>query len=141
MQVHRGGAGRADRLCDRLRPARGPKGGARTELNSFLDDAQYSGRLVAGYGAASRGTTLLNIAGVGADRLPFIVDRAPAKHGKLLPRARIPVHAPAELSSARPDDIMILPWPSAGQITEQLAYVRDWGAICFVAVPCLEFVP
>jgi hypothetical protein len=35
---------------------------------------------------------------------------------------------------------MILPWPLAGQIADQLAYARDWGARCFVALPRLEIL-
>jgi hypothetical protein len=110
------------------------------ELVAFLDEARRAGRAVVGYGAAARGTTLLNIAGVGVDRLPFVVDRAPAKQGRLLPRARIPILPPSEIERAKPDDIMILPWPLAGQIADQLAYARDWGARCFVALPRLEIL-
>jgi hypothetical protein len=91
-----------------------------SELVAFLDDAVSAGRTVAGYGAASRGTALLNFAGVGIDRLPFVV------------------LAPSEVESRKPDDILILPWPLAGAIVEQLSYVRSWGAACFVALPHLK---
>jgi hypothetical protein len=110
------------------------------QLVAHLDVAREAGRTVVGYGAASRGTTLLNLAGVGVDALSCIVDRAPAKQGRLLPRARIPILAPSELERVKPSEIVILPWPSAGQISGQLAHARDWGARFFVAVPALEVV-
>jgi hypothetical protein len=110
------------------------------DLIEFLDDARCAGRTVVGYGAASRGTTLINLAGVGVDRLPFVVDRAPAKQGRLLPRARIPILAPSEIEQATPNDIMILPWPLADQIMKQLTLAYDHGARFVVALPRLEIL-
>lgn len=109
-----------------------------SQLVDHLEDVRRSGRTVAGYGAAARGTTLLNIAGIGSDQVAFVVDRAPAKQDKLLPGSMIRVGAPSEIATARPDDVMILPWPSASVIADDLAYTRAWGARCFVAVPHLE---
>lgn len=109
-----------------------------SQLVDYLEDLRRSGRTVAGYGAAARGTTLLNIAGIGKDQVAFVVDRAPAKQDKLLPGSMIRVGAPSEIASARPDDVLILPWPSASSIAGDLAYTRAWGARCFVAVPHLE---
>jgi hypothetical protein len=111
-----------------------------SDLRRFLDDARAAGRTVAAYGAAARGTTLLNVAGVGVERLPFVADRAPAKQHRLLPRARIPVMPPSEIERARPDDILILPWPSAPDIIRQLAFARDWGARFATAMPRLEVI-
>jgi hypothetical protein len=108
------------------------------DLAEFLDAARREGRTVVGYGAASRGTALLNFAGVGVDRLSFIADRAQAKQQRLLPRARIPIVPPEEIDRAKPDDILILPWPSAASITQQLASARAWGARFVAAMPSLE---
>jgi SAM-dependent methyltransferase len=134
---------RAERLWLAADPAgyQGLERSVRTtcdQLVEFLDDARRAGRSVVGYGAASRGTTLLNLAGVEVDRLPLVVDRSTAKQGKLLPKAMIPVGDPAELARIRPDDIIILPWPLAGPITEQLRHASDWGASFLVAVPNLK---
>jgi hypothetical protein len=103
----------------------------------FLDEARRTGRTVAGYGAAARGTVLLNLAGIGSDLLPFVVDRAPAKQHRLLPRARIPVLAPSEIERRRPQEILILPWPMAAAISDDLAFARRWGARFTVALPRL----
>lgn len=111
-----------------------------SDLINFLDVARCAGRTVVGYGAASRGTTLINFAGVGVDRLPFVVDRAEAKQGRLLPRARIPILAPSEIERATVDDIMIFPWPLAGQITKQLSRILPGATRYAVAMPRLEFL-
>jgi hypothetical protein len=111
------------------------------DLRDFLDDALRDGRTVAGYGAAARGTTLLNLAGVGVDRLSFTVDRSPAKQHRLLPRSRIPVLPPDEIERIQPDDVLLLPWPLATEIAEQLASARGWGARFVVAMPRLEVLP
>ena len=108
------------------------------DLAAFLETARQTGRTVVGYGAAARGITLLNLAGIGVDRLSFIGDRAASKQHRLVPRARIPILPPAEIERAKPDVILILPWPLAGPITEQLAHARGWGARFVVAMPRLE---
>jgi hypothetical protein len=112
-----------------------------SQLVDHLEGLRRLGRTVAGYGAAARGTTLLNIAGIGQAQVSFVVDRAPAKQDKLLPGSMIRVGAPSEIASAKPDDVMILPWPSASGIVGDLAYTRAWGAQFFVAVPRLEVLP
>ena len=96
--------------------------------------------MVAGYGAAARGTVLLNVAGIAPEQLPFVVDRSPDKQGRLLPGCRIPIHAPGEIERVRPDDILILPWPLAPEIERQLAGARSWGARFLVAMPHFEFL-
>lgn len=110
----------------------------KNDLLSFLLEARRAGRTVAGYGAAAKGNTLLNFAGVRRDLLPFVVDRNPAKQGLFMPGSRIPVVAEEELSRARPDYIVLLPWNLRQEISEQLSYTRDWGARLVTAIPRLE---
>lgn len=105
------------------------------KLLTFLLTAQAQGLKVAGYGAAAKGNTLLNFAGVRADLLPYVVDKNPAKQGKHLPGSRIPVVDEARLRAERPDVVLILPWNLRSEILEQLAYVRDWGGRFAAAVP------
>lgn len=105
------------------------------ELLTFLIAAQAQDLKVAAYGAAAKGNTLLNFAGVRADLLPYVVDKNPAKQGKHLPGSRIPVVDEARLRAERPDVVLILPWNLRSEIMEQLAYVRDWGGRFAAAVP------
>jgi 2-polyprenyl-3-methyl-5-hydroxy-6-metoxy-1,4-benzoquinol methylase len=109
-------------------------------LLRFLLDAQRDGLKVAAYGAAAKGNTLLNFAGVRPDLLPYVVDRSPGKVGRYLPGSRIPIVTEAHLRAHRPDRILILPWNIAQEVTGQLAYAREWGARFVVAVPELTLL-
>ena len=101
----------------------------------FLLAAQAEGRKVVAYGAAAKGNTLLNFAGVRADLLPYVVDRNPAKQGKFLPGSRISIVDEAHLCADRPDVVLILPWNLREEVVTQLAYIREWGGRFAVAVP------
>jgi SAM-dependent methyltransferase len=107
-------------------------------LLRFLLEARRDGARVAAYGAAAKGNTLLNFAGVRADLLPYVVDRNPAKAGHFMPGSRIPIVAESRLREDRPDLIVILPWNLKDEVTAQLAYARDWGARFVTAVPSLH---
>ncbi len=108
------------------------------DLLVFLIDAKRRGLKVAGYGAAAKGNTLLNFAGVRPDLLRYVVDRNPAKQGKFMPGSRIPIVDEAHLVSDRPDRIVILPWNLRAEVVAQLSYVRVWSAQFVTAVPALE---
>lgn len=110
------------------------------DLLRFLLEARAEGRSVAAYGAAAKGNTLLNYAGVRPDLVPFVVDRNPAKQGRFLPGSRIPVVDEGRLSRVRPDHVLILPWNLREELEESLSYVRDWGATFVTAVPELRVV-
>ena len=108
------------------------------DLLAFLIDAKMRGLKVGAYGAAAKGNTLLNFAGVRPDLLPYVVDRNPAKAGKHMPGSRIPIVTEEVLRKDRPDRILILPWNLRDEILALLADARDWGAEFVVAVPSLE---
>jgi SAM-dependent methyltransferase len=110
----------------------------RDALLAFLRQARAEGRTVVGYGAAAKGNTLLNYAGVGTDLIPFIVDRNPAKQGRLCPGSRIPVRTPDDLLAARPDYVLVLPWNILPEVEQQMAEIRSWGGRFVVAVPELQ---
>ena len=110
----------------------------KNELLAFLIDCRRAGKTVAAYGAAAKGNTLLNYAGVRPDLLPFVVDASPHKQGRFLPGSRIPVVAESHLRDVKPDLVLILPWNLRDEIAAQLAYVRDWGGRFVIAVPELQ---
>lgn len=112
----------------------------KNDLLSFLLEAKRSGKRVAAYGAAAKGNTLLNFAGVKPDLLEFVVDLNPAKQGKWLPGSRIPVVAESVLRESRPDYVLILPWNLRVELEQQLFYVREWGASLVTAIPHLQIV-
>jgi 2-polyprenyl-3-methyl-5-hydroxy-6-metoxy-1,4-benzoquinol methylase len=108
------------------------------DLLAFLIESARQGKKVIAYGAAAKGNTLLNYAGVRPDLLPLVVDRNPAKQGRYMPGSRIPVVAESCISEQKPDYILILPWNLRNEITEQLAYIHEWGGQFVTSVPVLK---
>jgi len=108
------------------------------DLVAFLIDAKRQGLRTGAYGAAAKGNTLMNFAGLRPDLIPYVVDRATAKQGKFMPGSRIPIVTEEHLRADRPDLIVILPWNIRGEVMDQLAYVRDWGGRFVTAVPELS---
>lgn len=108
---------------------------AKNGLLQFLIAERRAGRRVAAYGAAAKGNTLLNYAGVRPDLLPLVVDAAPSKQGRLLPGSHIPIHAPSALREQRPDSVLILPWNLANEVAVGLADLVAQGTRLVVAVP------
>lgn len=107
-------------------------------FHDFLDRAAADGVTVAGYGAAAKGNTFLNVCGVGADRIAFVADRNPEKQGRLLPGSHIPVLAPEALYERRPGYVVILPWNLAREISADHASIAAWGGRFVTAVPELR---
>ena len=108
------------------------------EFLSFLIEAKRAGKRVAGYGAAAKGNTLLNYAGVRADLLSYVVDRNPAKQSKYLPGCRIPIVDEARLTVDKPDYIVIFPWNLREEVIRQLEYARAWGGRFVTCIPALK---
>ncbi|MDB6083153.1 MAG: SAM-dependent methyltransferase, partial [Gammaproteobacteria bacterium] len=99
----------------------------RRSLLGFLAHAKREDAVVAGYGAAAKGNTLLNFCGATRNDISMVADRNPHKQGKLLPGTHIPVVSPDELMRAKPDYVLILPWNLRDEIMAQLAGIREWG--------------
>jgi hypothetical protein len=110
----------------------------KNEFLSFLIEQQKLGKTVGAYGAAAKGNTMLNYAGVKPDLLPFVCDAAPAKQGKFMPGSHIPIMHPDYLSEVKPDYVFILPWNLATEVSQQLIEIRDWGCKFVTAVPELK---
>ncbi|WP_417808780.1 class I SAM-dependent methyltransferase [Thioclava sp.] len=106
----------------------------------FLLDAKRDGQTVVGYGAAAKGNTLMNFAGIRPDLLPRVHDAAPAKQNMFLPGSHIPIFAPSALDDTRPDYIVILPWNIADEVREQLSYLAKAGTRFVTFVPELKIV-
>ncbi|MEI7431225.1 MAG: class I SAM-dependent methyltransferase, partial [Betaproteobacteria bacterium] len=110
----------------------------KNDFLSFLIKAKNAGKTVAAYGAAAKGNTLMNYAGIRPDLISYVVDRNPAKQGKYMPGSRIPIVDESRLMETKPDFIVILPWNLGAEVTAQLEYFREWGGQFVVAVPALS---
>lgn len=108
------------------------------DLLVFLIEQKRAGRKVAAYGAAAKGNTLLNYAGVKPDLLPFVCDAAAAKQGKFMPGSHIPILPPAALADERPDYVVILPWNLSTEVKRQLVSIREWNGKFVTTVPSLK---
>jgi SAM-dependent methyltransferase len=124
LAVYQAFQARADRVKD--------------DLLAFLIDAKRSGKSVAAYGAAAKGSTLLNYAGVKPNLLPFVCDAAPSKQGRFMPGSHVPILSPAALTERRPDYLLILPWNIAAEVREQNAKLAAQGTRFVTAVPSLN---
>ncbi len=112
----------------------------KNDFIDFLLDVKRKGQTIAAYGAAAKGSTLMNYAGFRPDLIPFVVDRNPAKQGKFMPGSRIPILAQDALESLKPDYLLILPWNLAEEVKFQLAGVIPSTTKFVTAVPRLEIV-
>ena len=107
----------------------------KNDLLTFLIEQKTAGKKVAAYGAAAKGNTLLNYAGVKPDLLPFVCDAATAKQGKYMPGSHIPILPPSALAKSMPDYVLILPWNIAPEVRLQNAALVERGAKFVTAVP------
>ena len=110
------------------------------DLLHFLIEKKRQGEKVISYGAAAKGNTLLNYAGVKPDLLEFVCDAAPSKQGKFMPGSHIPILSPDKLAQHTPDYVLVLPWNIAEEVMQQNADLRKSGTKFIVAVPSLKIL-
>ena len=109
----------------------------KNDLLAFLVEEARAGRRVVGYGAAAKGNTLLNYAGVRGDLLRYVVDNNPAKQETFLPGSRIPVVAEEFLTLDRPDRVLVLPWNLRDEVVDRLGAIGFPSRDVLTAVPAL----
>jgi SAM-dependent methyltransferase len=110
----------------------------KNDLLRFLLQAQLEGKKVCSYGAAAKGNTLLNYAGIKPDLIKFVCDAAASKQDKFMPGSHIPIVAPALLKEYQPDYVLILPWNIAPEVINTIGFIRDWQGAFVMAVPTLS---
>ncbi len=113
---------------------------AQRDLIPRLQATWAAGRRIAGYGAPDRAITFLNALEIGPDLLPFVVDRAVSKHGRLIPGVLIPIFAPEALTADPPNEVLILTWNLVPEIRAALAPLVAGGTRLLVAIPDLADV-
>ena len=110
----------------------------KNDFLTFLIEQKCAGKSIGAYGAAAKGNTLMNYAGLKHDLIDFVCDAAPSKQGKFMPGSHIPIFPPAELAKRKPDWVIILPWNIADEVIQQQQQVRSWGGQFVIAVPELK---
>lgn len=110
------------------------------DLLTFLLEKKSLGKKVVAYGAAAKGNTLLNYAGIKPDLLPVVFDAAKAKQGSFMPGSHIPIRPVDELASCEADYVLVLPWNIAHEIVSQTAAWTSPGTQFVVLTPQLRFL-
>lgn len=112
----------------------------RADARRMIGDLKASGARVAAYGAAAKGTIMLNYLGIGPEVIEFVIDRNQVKQGRYVPGVRIPIVSPDKLEVDAPDVLVLLPWNFREEIVrQQQPYLAKGGRI-LVPIPALEIV-
>jgi hypothetical protein len=107
-------------------------------LRRFLAQTHAEAATVAAYGAAAKGTMLLNAAAVTAEEILCVADANPLKQGHRIPGCRIPIVPAEAFRTTRPDYVVVLPWNIAGEIMRATSFIGDWGGRFVIPSPKLR---
>jgi SAM-dependent methyltransferase len=107
----------------------------KTNLLALLRGLKAEGKTIAAYGAAAKGSTLINYVGIGRELLDFVADKNVHKQGRLMPGQKIPIVAAEQIAARKPDYVLLLPWNLESEILAQEQAYRDGGGKFIIPVP------
>jgi SAM-dependent methyltransferase len=121
LAAYEGMQGRAERI--------------RTRIWDLLEQEAKAGRLVAGYAAPAKATTLLSYCQIGSDDLKFIMDPAPIKVGRYVPGTNIQIIAPNETMNDPNATVLLFAWNYASAIMRQYGLFSPGGGRWILPFP------
>ena len=112
----------------------------KSSLRQHLEELKAEGKRIAAYGAAAKGSTLLNFFGIGCETLDFVVDRSTYKQGHYMPGVHIPIFAPEKLLEEMPDYVLLLVWNFAEEVLAQQKEYIEAGGRFIIPIPEIKMV-
>jgi SAM-dependent methyltransferase len=109
-------------------------------LGDLVKGLKENGHRLAAYGAAAKGSILLNYLGIGPATLDFVADRSEYKEGRYMPGVHLPIHSPGKLLESLPDYVLLLAWNFAEEIMQQQAEYRKQGGKFIIPIPEVKVV-
>lgn len=104
---------------------------------SFIKQERAKGKTVWGYGASTKGNTLLQYFGLDHTLIDGIAERSPYKFGLRTVGTNIPIYSEEDMRAAKPDYLLVLPWHFIHEFyNREYEYLRGGGAMI---VPCPRF--
>ena len=104
---------------------------------NFIKQEKAKGKIICGYGASTKGNTLLQYFGLNNTLIDAIAERSPYKYGLKTIGTNIPILSEEEIRAMNPDYMLVLPWHFIDEFTERESKFLNQGG--HFIVPCPEF--
>jgi hypothetical protein len=109
----------------------------RDQTVEFIKKAKSEGKVIWGYGASTKGNTLLQWCGLDNTLIDGIAERSPYKFGLKTVGTNIPIYSEEEMRKVNPDYMLVLPWHFINEfVKRESEYLNAGGKFI---VPCPKF--